>query len=96
MDRKYLYADGVNSYRDHGNLVFVDLRDRSGLVQVVFDPECDAESHRLARGLRCEWVIACEGSIPARRRAANPKLATGEIEVIVHRLTIVNTAKTLP
>jgi len=87
----------VNSYRDHGNLVFVDLRDRSGLVQVVFDPECDAESHRLARGLRCEWVIACEGKVrPRGEGLENPKLATGEIEVIVHRLTILNTAKTPP
>ena len=87
----------VNSYRDHGNLVFVDLRDRSGLVQIVFDPECSAESHRLARGLRCEWVIACEGKVrPRGEGLENPKLATGEIEVIVHRLTILNTAKTPP
>ena len=87
----------VNSYRDHGNLVFVDLRDRSGLVQIVFDPECSAESHRLARGLRCEWVIACEGKVrPRGEGLENPKLATGEIEVIVHQLTILNTAKTPP
>jgi aspartyl-tRNA synthetase len=75
----------------------VDLRDRSGLVQIVFDPECSAESHRLARGLRCEWVIACEGKVrPRGEGLENPKLATGEIEVIVHQLTILNTAKTPP
>lgn len=87
----------VNSYRDHGNLVFVDLRDRSGLVQIVFDPECDGASHQLARTLRCEWVIACEGKVrPRGEGLENPKLETGRIEVIVHRLTILNTAKTPP
>lgn len=87
----------VNSYRDHGNLVFVDLRDRSGLVQIVFDPECDADSHQLARTLRCEWVIACEGKVRARGAGLeNPKLDTGQIEVVIHRLTVLNTAKTPP
>jgi aspartyl-tRNA synthetase len=51
----------VNSYRDHGNLVFIDLRDRNGLVQLVFDPEADSLSHKTARELRCEWVIAAKG-----------------------------------
>ncbi len=87
----------VRSYRDHGNLVFIDLRDREGLVQLVFDPQTQQDIHRIARNLRCEWVIAASGQV--RRRTPgmeNPKLATGEIEVAVDRLEILNQAKTPP
>jgi len=72
----------VNSYRDHGSLVFIDLRDRYGLVQLVFDPEKDPETHKIARQLRCEWVIAAAGSVrPRSEGMENPKLDTGEIEI---------------
>ncbi|MHC4949498.1 MAG: aspartate--tRNA ligase [Planctomycetota bacterium] len=87
----------VNSYRDHGSLVFVDLRDRNGLVQLVFDPEQQPEVHKLARSLRCEWVIAAKGDVrPRGEGLENPKLATGQIEVVVQELDILNTAKTPP
>ncbi len=87
----------VNSYRDHGNLVFIDLRDRYGLVQLVFDPEAAPEAHKIARDLRCEWVIAAQGVVrPRGEGLENPKLATGQIEIVVKDLEVQNTAKTPP
>jgi aspartyl-tRNA synthetase len=94
---KVVLAGWVHSYRDHGNLVFIDLRDREGLTQLVFDPETQPDAHRLARTARCEWVVAAEGVVQPRSEGmANPKLATGEIEVAVERLEILNTARTPP
>ena len=94
---KVVLAGWVHSYRDHGNLVFIDLRDREGLTQLVFDPETQPDTHKLARTARCEWVLAAEGVVQPRSEGmANPKLATGEIEVAVERLEILNTAKTPP
>ncbi len=87
----------VNSYRDHGNLVFIDLRDRNGLTQLVFDPEANVDTHKLARDLRCEWVIAAKGTVrPRGEGLENPKLATGQIEVLVSQIEVLNTAKTPP
>ena len=95
--KKVVLAGWVHSYRDHGNLVFIDLRDREGLTQIVFDPENQPDAHKLARTLRCEWVIAVQGMVEPRGEGMqNPKLATGEIEVAVERLEILNTAKTPP
>ncbi|MCK5564186.1 MAG: aspartate--tRNA ligase, partial [Planctomycetes bacterium] len=56
----------VNSYRDHGNLVFIDLRDREGLTQLVFDQQANPEMHKTARQLRDEWVIAATGKVRPR------------------------------
>jgi aspartyl-tRNA synthetase len=87
----------VNSYRDHGKLVFIDLRDRNGLVQLVFDPEADQACHKMARDLRCEWVIAAKGLVrPRGEGLENPRLATGQIEVLVTELEVLNTSKTPP
>ncbi len=88
----------VNSYRDHGTgLVFIDLRDRFGLTQAVFDRE-DATQDLLeaADRLRSEDVIAVEGSVRIRTGGPNPKLATGEIEVVVSTLSILNKAAVPP
>jgi aspartyl-tRNA synthetase len=94
---KVVLAGWVNSYRDHGNLVFIDLRDREGLTQVVFNPETQPEAHKAARTLRCEWVIAIEGAVEPRSEGMeNPKLSTGDIEVSVEKLEILNTSKTPP
>jgi aspartyl-tRNA synthetase len=94
---KVTLAGWVNSYRDHGNLVFIDLRDREGLTQIVFDPDTQPDAHKQARTARCEWVLAIEGTVrPRSEGMANPKLATGEIEVIVEQLEVMSTAKTPP
>jgi aspartyl-tRNA synthetase len=83
--------------RDFGPLIFVDLRDREGITQVVFDEQFSAEIHDKSEELRGEFVIAVRGEIVARDGAAvNPKIATGEIEVRAKELLILNDAKTLP
>ena len=90
-------AGWVHRRRDHGNLIFVDLRDRTGLLQVVFNPEIAPDAHRLAEGMRSEWVIQARGTVRARLPgAANPNLDTGEIELIVNDSTVLNRSKTPP
>jgi aspartyl-tRNA synthetase len=87
----------VQRRRDHGGLVFMDLRDRTGLVQIVFNPTVNAPAHEQAQQLRQEFVIAVTGTVSARPAGmTNPNLATGEIEVMVHQLEILNEAKTPP
>src|ERR1700730_957569 len=79
----------VNRRRDHGGLIFIDLRDRFGLTQLVFDPIKAPEVHRQAEKLRAEWVISIKGKvIPREEGMANPKLATGEIEVLVQDMEV--------
>lgn len=88
----------VNRRRDFGQLIFVDLRDRSGLVQIVFDPEVlGAEQFQEAASLRSEYVISVQGKVLARPEGLeNPNLATGEVEVQVERLVVLAEAKTPP
>lgn len=87
----------VNRTRDHGGLVFVDLRDRSGVVQVVFDPTVGAAVFRKAEQLRPEYVVAVRGRVRLRPPGtANPNLATGEVEVEAHDLLLLNSSKTPP
>jgi len=97
IGKKVVLAGWVHSYRDHGNLVFIDLRDRQGLTQLVFNPEQEPEMHKIARTLRCEWVIAAKGIVETRSEGMeNPKLPTGQIEVSVKQIEILNVAKTPP
>ncbi len=87
----------VQRRRDHGGVIFVDLRDREGLTQVVFDPKADEKAHEKAHEIRSEYVIAIRGKVEKRLEGmANPKLKTGEIEVFVTELKILNTAATPP
>ncbi len=95
--KKVTLAGWVQSYRDHGNLVFIDLRGRDGLTQLVFNPQTQTEVHKLARTIRCEWVIAAEGLVQPRGEGLeNPKLATGQIEVAIEQLEILNQSRTPP
>jgi aspartyl-tRNA synthetase len=92
----------VASYRDHGGCVFVDIRDREGITQLVFDPELSghgeapAAAHSAARTLRSEWVIGVRGIVQGRGTNKNPKIRTGEIEVHVVELTVFNRSETPP
>ncbi|WP_297599813.1 aspartate--tRNA ligase [Helicobacter sp. UBA3407] len=86
-----------NTYRDHGGIVFIDLRDRSGLVQLVFDPKDSAEAHKIASEVRDEYVLLAKGKVRARGEGLeNPKLKTGKIEVLVESLKIENKSLTPP
>ncbi len=83
--------------RDHGGVIFIDLRDRWGLTQVVFNPEVNPGVHAKAHRIRSEWVLAVRGRVEARPDdMANPKLATGTIEVLVDELRILNSSETPP
>jgi aspartyl-tRNA synthetase len=87
----------VHSRRDHGGVIFIDLRDRTGLVQIVFNPEQSAAAHEAAGDLRSEYVIAVLGSVRKRTpETVNPNLPTGEIEVFASRLRLLNVAQTPP
>lgn len=87
----------VQRRRDHGGVIFVDLRDREGLTQVVFNPTVDEAVHDKAQAIRSEYVLGVRGTVERRPEGmANPKLKTGEIEVLVRELRLLNAAKTPP
>ncbi len=87
----------VENRRDHGGLIFIDLRDRYGITQVVFNPTKAADSHNAAQALRSQHVIAVKGTVSRRPEGMyNPKLPTGEVEVFVEELEVINEAKTPP
>ncbi len=89
-------AGWVATRRDHGGRVFIDLRDRSGIAQVVFGPDVDARAHELAGGLRSEFCIGVRGRVISRGENKNPKIPTGEIEVEALELEIFSSSKTPP
>ncbi len=87
----------VQKRRDHGGVIFVDLRDRDGITQVVFNPEVDAATHAKAHVIRSEFVLGVRGRVRARLEGmTNPKLKTGEIEIMVEELKVLNEAETPP
>jgi aspartyl-tRNA synthetase len=86
----------VQNYRDHGGLVFIDLRDRYGKTQIVFDPKVDPAMHELARSLRAEHVVSATGIVSDRGEARNPRIPTGEIEVKARVLTVLNRSEVPP
>ena len=87
----------VSRRRDHGGVIFVDLRDRTGITQVVFDPVIDPEAHRAAHAIRNEFVLSVSGKVRERGEGlTNPNLLTGEIELATDELEILNVARTPP
>ncbi len=97
LHREVIIMGWVQSHRDHGGVIFVDLRDREGLVQVVFNPEKSFDSHKKAETIKDEWVIAVKGLVSSRTpETINPNLKTGEIEVMAQEIRILNQSKVLP
>ncbi len=97
VDREVVLLGWVQRRRDLGGLLFVELRDRQGIVQVVFNPELNSAAHEKAQSLRSEYVVAVQGSVVARPAGTiNAKLSTGEVEVVATELKILNTSKTPP
>ena len=86
----------VHNRRDHGGCIFIDLRDRDGLTQIVFDMGVDAGAHAAADAMRMEWVVAIRGRVRSRGDMVNPNLATGEVEVEVLETEVLNKSKTPP
>lgn len=97
IGQKVVLNGWAHSIRDHGGLIFIDLRDRSGIVQTVVDPAVNPEAHKLATDVRQEWVLAIEGEVRARPAGTeNPNLSTGEVEVAIGELVVLNPCKVLP
>lgn len=97
VGKSVILAGWVNNYRDHGdNLVFIDLRDRGGITQCRFNVDTDPVATKTARSLRKEDCIAVRGEVIHRGENINPKLATGEIEVSIHEVEILNKSQTPP
>ena len=90
-------AGWVNTRRDHGGLIFIDLRDRSGIVQVVMSPQYGEDAFHKAEDVRSEYVLAIRGIVRERSpETVNPKMQTGKIEVVVSEMRVLNKAKTPP
>ncbi len=97
LDQEVTLMGWVLRRRDHGGVIFIDLRDRWGITQVVFNPEINPDVHDKAHQVRSEWVLAVKGKVERRPGdMANPKLKTGEIEILVSELAILNTSETPP
>lgn len=97
LEREVILMGWVQSHRDHGGVIFIDLRDREGLVQVVLNPENSEEVHKKGEAIRDEWVIAVKGIVSKRSpETINPNLKTGEIEVMASEVRILNTSKVIP
>ncbi|MCH9632318.1 MAG: Aspartate--tRNA(Asp/Asn) ligase [Chlamydiae bacterium] len=97
LDQKVSLSGWVHRRRDHGGLIFIDLRDHNGLTQLVFDPKDNLECHKKAHQLRSEWVITIKGVvIPRTEGMANPNMDTGAIEIEVEELDILSEADTPP
>ncbi|HYB12436.1 MAG TPA: OB-fold nucleic acid binding domain-containing protein, partial [Myxococcota bacterium] len=97
VGREVVVAGWVHRRRDHGGVIFVDLRDREGLVQVVFKPEVARAAHERVSHVRSEWVVLVRGVVEHRSpETVNPKLATGAIEITARDLRILNSATPPP
>lgn len=87
----------VQSSRDHGGVIFIDLRDREGICQIVFNPEHNPDTHKIAESIKDEWVLAVKGKVTARTpETINPSVKTGEIELVVDEIKILNSSAVIP
>jgi len=97
VNKEVTVCGWVNSWRDHGGVIFIDLRDVSGILQTVFNPEISKECHEVADKLRSEDVIICKGKVELRsEETINPKLPTGKVEVKVQEVEVLNKSLTPP
>ena len=97
VGKKVVLSGWVDTRRDHGNLTFIDIRDRYGLTQIVLNPEVNKDSHELGKSLRREFVIQVEGVVNARPSGTiNKDCKTGEIEIEVNKLEVISKAEPLP
>jgi len=96
VDASVVLYGWVQNRRDHGGCIFIDLRDRTGVVQVMFDPQVDAPSFELADAARPEWVLGVSGKVRDRGEMRNPRLATGAVEIIGTEATVFNKSDTPP
>ncbi|MDR2734646.1 MAG: aspartate--tRNA ligase [Spirochaetota bacterium] len=96
MDREVILAGWVMRRRDHGGVIFVDLRDRTGYAQIVFNPEYSSEAHQSAEKLHNEYVITVRGRVIDRKENINPKISTGEIEVMAASMEILSVSENPP
>jgi aspartyl-tRNA synthetase len=97
IDKEVTLCGWTNSYRDHGGVIFIDLRDNSGLIQLVCDPKDSVDAHKIASSVRDEYVLKAIGKVRLRGEGlTNPKLKTGKIEVVVKELIVENPSEPLP
>lgn len=97
VDKEVILMGWVHSVRDHGGIIFVDLRDRYGASQLVFNPQRAPEAHLLARTLHNDYVVAVRGTVkPRPPETVNPRMATGEVEVVVDEMRLLNECLPLP
>lgn len=97
VDKEVVLSGWVNSSRDHGGVTFIDLRDRYGITQVVFNPEVGKGLHTNARNLRPEYVISVKGKVDCRsKETINPNMKTGKIEIIADEMVLLNRSETPP
>ena len=95
VDDIVILAGWVDRRRDHGNLIFVDLRDREGIVQVVFNPSISDTAYKIGESLRNEWVIQVTGRVTNRtEETRNPHINTGDVEIVAESVTVLNESKT--
>ncbi|NGX44731.1 MAG: Aspartate--tRNA(Asp/Asn) ligase [Candidatus Anoxychlamydiales bacterium] len=95
ISKKVTLSGWVNKRRDHGSMIFIDLRDRYGITQIVFDPEISSIAHEIGKTLRNEWVISIQGEV-VKREMINNNLKTGEIEILATEIQVLSKSKPSP
>src|SRR5512147_1885006 len=97
IDQQVTLAGWVHRRRDHGGVIFLDLRDRYGITQITINPNLSKETLEAAANVRMEWVLQVTGTVQKRPAGMeNPKMQTGEVEIIAESVDVLNQAKTLP